>query len=104
MQYFFRSANWLCDNKSIYIYIFIFIYLFYTQKYSTIVSNQSAINVMEVIPLCDKIEVYIYIYIFIFIFIFIYVYTQQYSTIVSNQSLLFSGYSLSWNIVVYRRK
>ena len=33
---------------------------------------------MEVIPLCDVIEVYIYIY------LFIYVYTQQYSTIVSN--------------------
>ena len=39
-------------------------------------------NLMEAIPLCDKIEVYIYI--------FIYVYTQQYSTIVSNYNFLFS--------------
>jgi len=40
-------------------------------------------DLVEVIPLCDKIEVYIYI----FIFIFIYVYTQQYSTIASNYNL-----------------
>jgi len=45
-------------------------------------SLHDSIDLMEAIPLCEKIEVYIYIYIYLFIYLFIYL--RLYTTIVHN--------------------